>query len=180
MSGHAHGPSMASTFILLGSTFLFGFVTGVIIFLMSNTGREGDGGITEPQSGFVVTAHMYGGCERDTLRPCSSYQILEDGSYTFIGFDAQGNQKQFRDTLSGSERRALRSVIEKSDLAALEASKLSGTCSLATTGIAFRYSITTRQGVYQLDTCTHALPGTELFTILDGHFRQFMQQYPAQ
>lgn len=171
---------MASTMVLLGSTFLFGFVTGVIIFLMSNTGGEGDGDILETESGFVVTAHMYGGCERDTLRPCPSYQILENGSYTFIGFDANGDQKQFRDTLSGSERRALKRVLEGSDLAALQTSRLSGTCSLATTGIAFKYSITTEEGTYQLDTCVHALASTELFTTLDGHFREFMQQYAAQ
>lgn len=177
MSESEHAPSLASTFFLLVVTFLFGFVTGVVIFLMSNTGKEGDGALEEETEVMVITANMYGGCERFSAGSCPSYRIRADGTYTFIRTSINGELEQFRDELSSTERTNLRNVVRDTNFETILRSTYTGSCPVFVDGVAFQYEIEYEGKSYALDSCKQSLEGVKLFDTLETYFTTFDQTY---
>lgn len=156
-------------YLIIVATFIFGFITGVVIFFMSATG-DGGGAIREETHGFIVTARAYGGCERMGAGTCPSYRINDAGEYTYIVPEFGGTITQFRGKLSAVEMRAFTEALESTTPRAFEQSVFEGTCPIAYDGLGYQYDFTYDSGAHvELDSCVHKLDST-LFAVLEAYF----------
>ena len=157
-------------YLILISTFIFGFITGVILYLQNNTGKEGDGALEANTRGITILAYQYGGC---TSLGCPSYRIANNGSYTYIIRDREAGEKRFEDVLSDSQQERIKDSLASIDLDAVYDTEFVGTCPIAYDGIAHRYDITYKGERYEFDSCTELLEGKELFDTLEDYFEIF-------
>ncbi len=160
-------------YLIIISTFLFGFVSGVIIFLSSNTGKEGDGSITSSSNETSIVVTMYGGCSRDGEGLCPTYRIADDGSYTFIAPSATNPTQQFKGSLTTAERTALMQKLGKTDFVNAQKTVFTGECPVNVDGIAYRYDIETAYTQYAFDSCKQNIESIDLFTTLNSYFETF-------
>lgn len=165
-------------YLIIGSTFIFGLVTGAIISLSTNTGGDGDGGISE-ESGFVVVARMYGGCARMGIE-CPSYRVSENGEYTYVSRTREGDFIPHRDTLSKEEREKMEKAYKDADLGVIEKSEFSGTCPITFDGLAFTYEIESESSRHMFDSCKQNVGQEELFMILEQYFSHFAEKYETE
>lgn len=156
-------------YLILISTFIFGMVSGAVLFLYNNTGGEGDGGIGK-SSGMSVTVETYGGCER---RGCASYRIEENGDYTYIVRSTDEKNLRFEDSLSSTERRALLSKIKGTDIKAIQNSQSVERCAATFDGLSYRYDIVYKDASYSFDSCEEDTSNVPLFEVLNEYFELF-------
>lgn len=161
-------------YLILASTFVFGFMTGAIVYLQTNTGREGDGSIETISKGMTITATVYGGCERIG---CPSYRIENDGAYTYIVWSPEGGEVRYEDTLTDKQRATLVTELKETDFDRIDDSEFTGTCPIAFDGPAYRYDIEYRGERYEVDSCIEAIDGEPLFATLAGYFSVFELLY---
>lgn len=167
---HSHAPSSKSLFLILISTFLFGFLTGVIVFLQNNTGGEGDGSGTVTKKGFEILAYTYGGCER---LGCPSYRIANDGTYQYFPRGRKNEDSKFESELSDDALDALKKEIKGVVFENVQSTKFNGTCPIVSDGIAFQYEIIYNGEPYRFDSCVENLSGVPFFKSLLTHFENF-------
>jgi hypothetical protein len=158
-------------FLLTISTFVFGFVTGAILFLVTNTGGEGDGGLDTSTRGIEVVVRAYGGCEMLGAGRCPTYRIGNDGAYTYIHLDDEAEVVQSRGELSNTQMATLRRLVRA--LEGVSHPPFTGTCPIASDGLAFTYEVTSDGVVYTYDSCEDALEGEALFETLNDYFESF-------
>lgn len=160
-------------YLILVTTFLFGSVSGVILYLANNTGVEGAGNLEDVSSEVLVTARMYGECEQ--AGQCAAYRIEGGGAYTYI-VQTQDGSKRFEGELSRSERRELNTLLSGTDLIHLSG-RVTGECLSGSRELGFRYTITRREEELSFDSCEVLLAGTPLFDTLEGFFETFSTQH---
>jgi len=170
MSAHSEAPSSKSLYLILISTFFFGVLTGVIVFLQNNTGGEGDGALNTNTKGFEILAYTYGGCERVG---CASYRVIQDGSYTFMVRGRDGQDVKFEGELDSDGLDVLKAEISTVNFEEIENSKFTGKCPIESDGIAFRYDITYKGDRFSFDSCVENLSGEQFFKTLLSLFADF-------
>lgn len=170
MSDHAPSSSFKNLYLILIATFVFGFATGVILYLQNNTGKEGDGAIETNTKGFTIEAYTYGGCEE--MQRCASYRIQNDGSYTYFGRLGEEETKQ-EGTVTSAQRTDLRETLGDTELQALTNTTFGGECPAFVDGLAYRYEIEYEGNRYAFDSCVEELRGTPLFDTLENYFEIF-------
>jgi hypothetical protein len=157
-------------YLILGSTLIFGIISGIVLFLYNNTGKEGDGGLETSSRGFTIIAYEYGGC---MSLGCSSYRIANNGAYMYITRDAQTGEDRFEDVLSGRQLGTLRTLIGETNLRRALDTSFTGTCPITYDGVAYRFDITYKGERYELDSCRQSLDGVPLFDTLSSYFEIF-------
>jgi hypothetical protein len=156
---------MKHLYLVLGSTFLFGVIAGVLLFL-GTLGREGGGSIDDAGSGYVIEAYAYGGCMRQS---CPLYRIMQTGEYTYVG--AEGERR--KGTLPLNERRLIGDVLKDAELSVVSETSFLGECPINYDGVAYRYDITYKNEQYRIDTCAQETNGVLLFETLSAYFDRF-------
>lgn len=156
-------------YLILISTFIFGMVSGSVLFLYNNTGGEGDGERVDEEK-TSVTAYAYGGCER---MGCASYRIEEDGAYTYIVHQNSGEELRYEDVLTSVQKKALFSKLKNTDLVQVQGSEFSGTCPAHFDGISYRYEVINGKDSYSFDSCREMTEDLPLFEVLRGYFEIF-------
>lgn len=174
MSGHGHAPSTKSLYLIFGATLIFGFVTGVIVFLQNNLGKEGGGSLDTDTGGLTILANMYGGCSRGN--GCTSYRITNDGAFEYLVHNGDAGEVRYGDTFSDKQFEALTTSISKTDFNAVKQTKFTGTCPSTYDGVAYRYSIQYEGVPYTFDSCSEKLDGA-LFLMLQNYFDVFASMY---
>lgn len=171
MSSHGHEPNKKSQFMMLGATFIFGLVSGAILFLFNTIGNEGGGALEETNTGFVVIAHMYGGCAEGG--GCPSYRITEDGSYEYIKRELGNVEKRSNGVLSNTQIKILRDRVTTTDFDALRQTTFADECPANLDGAAYRYEIEYLGEQYSLDSCVHNLGANMIFGSFQDYFELF-------
>ncbi len=177
MSGHSEAPSSRSLYLILISTFIFGFLTGGIVFLQNNTGGEGDGSPTPVSKGFEVLAYTYGGCEK---LGCPSYRIAQDGLYTFFERGRENETLKIDGEISEGSLDTLKIEMADADYVQLKETSFTETCPIEIDTVAFRYDITYKGERYRFDSCVQDLGEAPLFSMLEDFFLQFEDEYNAK
>ncbi len=164
-------------YVILLSTFVFGFVTGAILFLFNNTGNGGDGEAVplEEESAISVMAYRYGGCARGD--GCASYRIADDGTYEYIVRSRADGETRFADTMNSAEKTALFKALKDTNLEQLMESTFTGTCPAEYDGTGYRYNISYYDKHYSFDTCVQDLENEPLFMTLADYFGMFSSAY---
>ncbi len=157
-------------YLILGSTLIFGMISGVVLFLYNNTGEEGDGGLQTATRGFTIIAYQYGGCMR---LGCSSYRIANNGTYMYITRDLQTGEDRFEDVLSEKQLDTLRELITHTNFSRVKDTIFTGTCPITYDGVAYRFDITNDGERYEIDSCEESLEGVRLFDTLSSYFEIF-------
>jgi len=157
-------------YLILTATFVFGALSGAILFLQNNTGNEGSGALDVTKRGFTVMAYQYGGCAR---MGCASYQILNNGSYMYIARNLNTGEGRFEDVLTTRQRDALRTLFADTDLNRLIDTKFTGSCPVEYDDVAYRYDITYQGDRYEFDACLQNIENVQLFTTLKNYFEIF-------
>ncbi len=174
MSGHGHAPSAKFLYLVFGATLIFGFVTGVIVFLKSNTGNEGNGSLETNTRGFTITANMHGGCARGN--GCSSYKITNNGAFEYLVHNGDAGEVRYGDTFPEKQFEVLKANITKTDFNAVKDSKFTGTCPSTYDGVAYRYDVQYEGTQYTFDSCAENLDEA-FFQILQNYFDVFASMY---
>ncbi len=162
-------------YLILVATFVFGFITGIIVFLQSNTGNEGDGSLITDTKGFSILAYTYGGCARGG--GCPSYRIAQDGSYTYIQRSRDNGELKHEDSLSEKQHETLMVHVEDTNYTAILNSEFQGTCPITFDGVAYRYDIEYEGERYVIDSCKKDIEGAPLFEVLQSYFEVFSVMY---
>ncbi len=162
--------------LIIVSTFVFGFASGVIVYLLSSTG-EGRGGLDERTGGFVVVGRVYGVCQTEQKNNCPAYRVTGDGAYTFRFVDSTGTQQQVDGELSESDAQALKDGIDESDFESLQSTKFFGTCPASAGGVAFKYDIENAEMRYTFDSCVQKISTEKIFKLLESYFVVFTEKY---
>lgn len=162
-------------YLIFIATFIFGLVSGSVLFLYNNTGGDGDGGITG-SSGMSITAHTYGGCE---YTGCSSYRIEEGGAYTYIVHNPSGEERRYEDSLTNTEWRSVSAKLSGTDLPQVQSSEFTGTCPAYVDGISYRYEVVYKNVSYEFDSCEQATEDVPLFETLRRYFEIFNLTHSA-
>jgi hypothetical protein len=167
---------------MLIATFLFGFLSGVILFLFNNTGGESNGKekdiVLEDTATISITAYRYGGCAR--ADGCASYRITDNGTYTYIVRNRTEGEVRFEDSLSTAEQSALFKAVRTTDLEQIANTTFSGTCPVEFDGTGYRYNILYHGTEYSFDTCIQDIEDVPLFITLADYFQMFDAAYGEQ
>lgn len=155
------------------ATFIFGFMSGIILYLYNHTGAEADPNdsyVEEPVEGVTIIAYMYGGCLE--VGGCPSYRIAEDGTYVYISRN-RGEEERFEDALTGAQYDLLRARLASTDMSGVKGTQFTGACPASYNDIAYRYEITYGGEQYDFDSCGEDLETEPLFETLQGYFEVF-------
>ncbi len=157
--------------LIVLSTFVIGFMTGVFIFFQTRTVNEPvNTPVFEKTEGFEVLGYKYGGCE---TFGCTSYRILEDGSYTYIERNKDGGDERYEDSISPKQLEELTALLTDVDLRQIMEHPYTGGCPTDYDGIAFRYEIQRNGERFSIDSCKEDLNGVPLFKTLADYFEIF-------
>lgn len=158
-------------YLILIATFIFGFLSGVILFHYNNTGEEGGGKLKKETHDVIITARTYGGCERGAR--CASYRIVGDGAYLFIPQTGGDSSVKYEGTLSEKQQSVLFSVLAETDLGVAQNTSFEGTCPADHDGVAYRYDIVRGDEEYSFDSCVVDMSNAPLFASLRTYFTYF-------
>ncbi|MCF7816224.1 MAG: hypothetical protein K9M10_04345 [Candidatus Pacebacteria bacterium] len=157
-------------YLILGATFVFGFLTGGIIFLENNTGDYGDGSLKTKTSGFEVTAYEYGECERFG---CASYQIVDSGKYTYIVRANGEKEVKYEGSLRKEQLTELKKLMKETDFEVISKTSNTKTCSALSDESEYRYDFLNEGTQYRFNSCEHSLRNNLLFEMLTKNFTLF-------
>ncbi len=159
---------MKHFYLILFSTLLVGFFSGVFVFFMT---REPE--VSTPpddtQTGFEVVVSAYGGCERIG---CSFYRISEDGTYTLVTQGLESQNERLEGEVTGMQREDLKGLMDETDFAEVAASRFEGECPIIYDGVAYRFEIQKEGNNYSFDSCREDLE-LPLFIELESYFDAF-------
>jgi hypothetical protein len=164
-------------YLILASTFVLGFMTGAVVYLQTNTGREGDGSIEPISKGMTIVAEVYGGCSRIG---CPSYRIENSGAYTYIVWSPEGGEVRYEDVLTDKQRATLLEELKGTDFEALDDTEFTGTCPITFDGPAYQYDIEYKGERYEVDSCVEVVDGEPLFATLEEYFNLFSILYSLE
>lgn len=174
-SEHAHGHSNAPLFFMLGATFVFGFVAGVIAFFVSHTGEEGGGDAIEaPVTGFAVSAYEYGACTN--AGACASYHIAGNGTYTYLVRSREHSETKYEDALNKKQHGALTQMVNETTFETIGKMGQSGDCAAES----YRFEIEYTGKRYSYDSCVHSIARIALFDTLEDYFNVFRVLYGVE
>jgi hypothetical protein len=159
---------MKHLYLIFIATFVIGFLSGVLVYLQSHTGKEGDGAIEDTPNGFVVTASRFGG-ESDFVS--TSYRLTENGSYTYIERSEGSAEVKNTGTLPKQELSLLRTKITEVNYDEINGSTFVGVCPITTGGYAYRYTILYDGAEYAFDSCKQVTAGNSFFEVLNTYFK---------
>jgi len=158
-------------YLILIATFIFGFITGIILWLLNHTGQEKIFNIeNDIEEGMSIIARSYGGCD---WAGCPSYRIDEDGDYAYILRNRQEPEIRNDGSLEKTELRLLADLLDDTNLEIIEGSDFSGTCPIAYDGIGYKYVISYEGDSYSFDSCKEDIEGEKLFDRLESYFKVF-------
>jgi hypothetical protein len=159
---------------MLIATFVFGFVSGVILYLYNNA-SGGNGEVVLDDATISITAYRYGGCER--AGGCPLYRITNDGTYTYMMRGAANEEARFENILNDTEQTELFKILKDTNLSKVTDTVYTGTCPVEHDGIAYRYTIVYNENRYRFDTCKQSLDNVPLFEVLQRYFDMFATTY---
>ncbi len=159
---------------MLIATFVFGFVSGVILFLYNNA-SGGNGDVVLDDATISITAYRYGGCER--AGGCPLYRITNDGTYTYMMRGVANEEARFENKLSDAEQTALFKILKDTNLSDVADTVYTGTCPADNDGTAYRYTIVYNENRFRFDTCEQSLDTVPLFEVLQRYFDMFATTY---
>ena len=165
---------MKHLYLIFIATFILGFLSGVVIYLWGNTGKEGDGAIEPAPKGFVITATRFGG---DSGLVSSSYRITENGSYTYIERSEGNAEKKYSGTVPKQGFDELRTKVKEVNYGEIQASTFVGVCPITTGGYAYRYIILYEGTEYAFDSCKQVTAGNSFFEVLNAYFTQMQETH---
>lgn len=156
-------------YLLFVLTFCVGIGAGVLVYTQSRTAtlETRPESPLVPEEGFEILAYAYGGCER---MGCTSFRMLNDGSYTYIARSVQGGDSRFEDTISEKQRGELIQLVDSTGFVALQDTEFVGTCPAEYDGISYRYEIRVEEEQYSFDSCAEDLETEPLFEYLKKYF----------
>jgi hypothetical protein len=162
--------------LLILSTFFLGLCFGFFVYLMGgNIGSQLPEDPTPANNDltFEIIADAYGGCARTGPDNCPSYQIRDDGSYTYVAPAEVGEERQFTGHLAAKDVSDLRTRLRDANLPRLTSTRFSGTCPIAYDGLAYKFEIRYEGQRYKFDTCTQDITDTRLGERLIEYFTAF-------
>ena len=166
-------------YLIFIATFILGFATGVILFLQANVGQEESETPSEAsQEGFTITAYMYGGCERGG--GCPSYQIENEGSYTYVVRRQESGETKYEDMLSKKQYTALQTLVSETKFDTIMDTTFTETCPVASDGVAYRYDILYNGKRFSIDSCLVKIDNEILFRELQNYFKVFWLLYSGE
>lgn len=160
------------------STFFLGFISGVYVFFLNNSGTpfEETPAAAGKSGGFEVIADMYGGCQM--LGSCTAYRITQNGEYAYIQYEGpQNKETRYDGELSEDILVTLEAMAHAAELETLETSVFKGTCPVAFDGSAYAFQIFMDGKRYQLDTCVHEVSDETLIEELISYFMLFEDRH---
>ncbi len=157
-------------YIVLISTLLFGFCTGMYVFFISRTPAEPVFEVDTSTNGFEIIANRYGGCERVG---CTLYRIFDDGTYTYLSYNSMSEGRRFEDSITDTQRETLELLLEGTDFTEVKEQLFTGTCPITYDGIAYRYDIRFDGVWYSIDSCIEDIEEEALFLELKKYFDIF-------
>ncbi|MBY0538123.1 hypothetical protein K2P47_01850 [Patescibacteria group bacterium] len=179
MSGHGHAKKeyKASTqdWGIMIITFVVGVVAGFYLYATAFAPQFDEllGQTEEVYEDFVLEGTQYGGDRMGGTAP--SFQVLENGSYRYLPYAAEGEIAEAREGLI--PRALLNEVQQTLTVEALEISSqivTRGDCMSYVDGRDYSYEVTLDGVEYTLDTCTTALSsGSIINTTLDKLWNYF-------
>ncbi len=161
---------MKHLYLIIASTFFIGFMTGVYVFIVIGKPEVQISVLDNTSAGIEIIAYEYGGCE---MLGCSSYRILEDGSYTFIQNKRDGNVEKYTDNLSDNLINEMIDSIDKSELERVYNSTFEGPCPADVDGIGYRFKILMDNEKYVFDSCENDIMGSKFLVNLIDYFQIF-------
>ena len=163
-------------YLIFIATFVFGFIAGVILFLYNNTGQEVDTSHDGTNvEAFTIHAYMYGGCMRGG--GCASYQISNDGSYTYIVRTQVSGERKFNGVLSKNKQIDLLEKVSTTEFDVVTNSQYTETCPVTFDGVAYKYDILYKGERYEFDSCIEDVEEEVLFDLLQEYFYIFSAQH---
>ena len=168
---------MKHLYLIFIATFILGFLSGVLVYIQSHTGKEGDGSLEETVAEYVVTGTRYTNSGNSTL----SYRIAEGGSYTLIERTREGEEKKYEGVLPREERQMLDTMLSQTDFETLLDTTFTDVCPITTGGFAYRYGITYHgSSEYIFDSCKQAIENSPLFVKLNQIFLLLSDTYSVE
>lgn len=156
-------------YLLFALTFFVGVGAGVLVYTQSRTEaiESRPDSPVAPEEGFEILAYAYGGCER---MGCTSFRMLNDGSYTYIARSVLGGDARFEDALSEKQRGELVQLVGDTAFYMLQDTEFIGTCPAEYDGISYRYEIRVEEERFSFDSCVEDLDAEPLFEYLKKYF----------
>ena len=161
-------------YLILVATFLFGFVSGFILWLFNQTTEEDiDIFKDDNHQTLSITVHSYGGC---AFAGCASYKIDEDGTYTYIVRPQNAEEIRTKGELDREEKKIIEDLLENTSLKRLSETTFTGACPIAYDGLAFKYTIIIDNEYFEFDSCKQNLRNEQLFELLNRYFGIFQNR----
>lgn len=157
-------------YIIFGSTFLFGFLSGGIIYLANNTGVEHGFSLNSEKYHFVISAYEEGDCTA-----CASFRLQNTGAYTYLVRSEGTEEFKVTDTLGSDFMSPIRTAVRATEFASLMTAPLPACAGRVQPW--FRYEIEYQGTVYTTDSCSRTLTRVPLFTELEELFAVFASHY---
>ena len=134
-------------------TFVVGVVAGGYLFLTGFAPQflAHFGATNATYSDFTIDARAYGGCSRTAS--CPSFQIRNDGSFSYLPKEAAVGVVPVTGTLPNSYMNGLRQESTRATLTRMTQVSKPTTCASYSDGIDYHYDITFQSVVYRIDTC---------------------------
>lgn len=158
-------------YLIFVATFVFGLVTGALIFMSSHMDKSTESDTSgDVSKGYTISVYEYGVCNQ---AGCPLFHIAQDGAYTYIAPDGS----RYEGTLPFATRRDIGNALTALNFDALQDSRFVGTCPASQGGNAYRYDVIFSAQEYHLDSCTQTLGGGAPFDTLNRLFVQFAEQH---
>lgn len=136
-------------------TFLFGLFAGAYLYLtgFAPTFELPEATTDNVYKEFVITAESFGECKSEGN--CSSFQVLENGSYRLINESPAGKPVVKEGSIPGSLKSELESNLNTVTLARLSKERIEEDCRYEGTNYNFRVSLS--EVNYTVNTCDSAV-----------------------
>jgi len=134
-------------------TFIVGIIIGVYLFFAGFAPQflAHNGATDTTYSDFSFSGEVYGGCSRGDA--CPSFQVLKDGSFSYLPIGASGGNSAINGNLSKSLMQEFQTKFTNANLEMASRSIEATTCDSYLDGMDYHYQVTLKTVVYNLDTC---------------------------
>lgn len=163
--------------VTLTLTFFMGFAAGIYLYFTGFAPQflTFTGLTQESYASLAIVGERYGGCER--TQACGSFQLLEDGTYNYVGGSFGSGVRPVSGTVPRNVLRAVASALSKQTLEQASQPAPADMCASYVDGVDVVYEITYEGVVYDLDTCGTALvDNAEMSEALDNLWKYFTTQ----
>ncbi|PIW97004.1 hypothetical protein COZ82_01940 [Candidatus Kaiserbacteria bacterium CG_4_8_14_3_um_filter_38_9] len=134
-------------------TFIVGIIIGVYLFFAGFAPQflAHNGATDTTYSDFSFSGKVYGGCSRNDA--CPSFQVLKDGSFSYLPIGASSGISAINGNLSKSLMQEFQTKFTNANLEMASRSIEATTCDSYLDGMDYHYQVTLKTVVYNLDTC---------------------------